>query len=190
MQPPFLTPHALATPATSQRRCRCPLPSNTTSGEATIIQERFPEDSSFRNMPVRLNGVIAAPVAGGPHPVVLILHGTHPGCPEVEHGVDRWPCDPDVEQPNYRGFAWLTSELAAQGYVALAININAENTFGFGKPVPNERLRQLVDLHLGTLATASAGGPNEFGVELEGRADLSRLALFGHPHGGDEAAWP
>ena len=74
-------------------------------GDATIIQERFAEDSGFRNMPVRLNGVIAVPEAGGPHPVVLILHGTHPGCPEVEHGVDRWPCDPAVEQPNYRGFA-------------------------------------------------------------------------------------
>jgi hypothetical protein len=30
-------------------------------GEATIIQERFPADSRFREMPVRLNGVIAAP---------------------------------------------------------------------------------------------------------------------------------
>jgi hypothetical protein len=156
-------------------------------GEATVIQERFPDDSRFRNMPVRLNGVIAVPEAGGRHPVVLILHGTHPGCPEVEHGVDRWPCDPAAEQPNYRGFAWLTSELAAHGYVALAININAENTFGFGEPVPGERLRQLVDLHLGALAAASAGGPHDFGVELAGRADLSRLALFGHSRGGDAA---
>jgi hypothetical protein len=72
-------------------------------GEAIIVQERFPEDSRFRNMPVRLNGVIAAPADGGPHPVVLILHGTHPGCPETEHGVDRWPCDPAVERANYRG---------------------------------------------------------------------------------------
>jgi len=32
-------------------------------GEATIVQERFPEDSRFRNMPVRLNGVSAAPLA-------------------------------------------------------------------------------------------------------------------------------
>ena len=51
-------------------------------GEATIIQERFPEESRFRNMPVRLNGLIAAPETAGPHPVVVILHGTHPGCPD------------------------------------------------------------------------------------------------------------
>ena len=84
---------------------------------------------------------------------MLILHGTHPGCPEIDHGVDRWPCDPAVEQPNYRGFAYLVSELAAQGYVALSININAENTFGFGEPVPGERLRQT-----GRPASGRAGG--------------------------------
>lgn len=156
-------------------------------GEAQIIQDRFPEDSRFRKMPVQLNGVIAAPATGGPYPVVLILHGTHPGCPEVEHGVDRWPCDPEVEQPNYRGFAYLAGALAAQGYVALAININAENTFGFGEPIPGERLRQLVDLHLGALADANAGGAHDFGVELEGRADLGRLAIFGHSRGGEAA---
>ena len=157
-------------------------------GDATIVQERFPEDSDFRNMPVRLNGVIAAPATGGPYPVVLVLHGTHPGCPETEHGVDRWPCDPAVEQPNYRGFAYLVRELAAQGYVALSININAENTFGFGEPVAGERLEQLVDLHLAALCLPRpAGGPNQFGVELDGRADLSRLAIFGHSRGGEAA---
>ena len=115
-------------------------------GETTITQARFPEDSRFRNMPVRLNGVIAIPTEGaGPFPVVVILHGTHPGCPEIDH-VDRWPCDPAVEQPNYRGFAYLAEYLAAHGYVALSMNINAENTFGFGEPMPNERLKQMVDL--------------------------------------------
>ena len=33
-------------------------------GETTIVQERFPEESRFRNMPVRLNGVIAVPSEG------------------------------------------------------------------------------------------------------------------------------
>ncbi len=67
------------------------------------------------------------------------------------------------------------------------ININAENTFGFGEPVPGERLQQLVDLHLEALATAAAGGNKDFGVELDGRADLRRLALVGHSRGGEES---
>ena len=127
-------------------------------GETTITQARFPEDSRFRNMPVRLNGVIAVPNEGaGPFPVVLILHGTHPGCPEIDH-VDRWPCDPAGRAAELPGLRYLAEHLAKNGYVALSININAENTFGFGEPVPGERLTQIVDKHLRALATASAGG--------------------------------
>lgn len=156
-------------------------------GEMTVTQARFPEDSRFRNMPVRLNGVIAVPPGSGPFPVVVILHGTHPGCPEIDH-VDRWPCDPADERPNYRGFAYLAERLAADGYVALAVNINAENTFGFGEPVPGERLAQILDKHLRALSVASSGGENQFGVDLEGKADTQRLAFAGHSRGGDMAA--
>lgn len=157
-------------------------------GETLIVQKRFPEGNRFRTMPVRLNGLIAVPPGqGGPYPVVLILHGNHHGCPTDEMGVDRWPCAPEAEQPNYRGFEYLVRELAARGYVALSININAENTFGFGEPVPGERLGQLVDLHLQALATATAGGPSDFGLELAGRADPQRLALVGHSQGGEES---
>ena len=159
-------------------------------GETTIVQSRFPEDSRFHDMPVRLNGIIAAPTGGdGPYPVVLIIHGTHHGCPEQEGGVDRWPCDPEVEQPNYQGFAYLVEALAAEGYVAIAPNFNAENTFGFGEGTPGERLSQLLELHMGALAEAAAGGPNDFDVDLDGRADMSRLALFGHSRGGEAASW-
>ena len=156
-------------------------------GETTITQARFPDDSRFRHMPVRLNGVSAVPIGGkGPFPVVVILHGTHPGCPEIDH-VDRWPCDPADERQNYRGFGYLAEHLAANGYVALSININAENTFGFGEPTSGERLKQIVDMQLRALATASAGGENKFGVDLMGKADMHRLALAGHSRGGEMA---
>lgn len=155
-------------------------------GEATIVQERFDEDSQFRSMPVRLNGLIAVPDEGdGPFPVVMVIHGTHPGCPTDDGGVDRWPCDPEVEQRNYAGFDYLLSELAADGYVALAPNFNAENTFGFGEPTPGERFEQLADLHLSALADAADGGAADFGVDLDGRADPARLAFIGHSRGGE-----
>ena len=53
-------------------------------GQGTIIQDHFPEDSRFRNMPVRLEGVIGVPEAKGPFPVILILHGSHRVCPTGE----------------------------------------------------------------------------------------------------------
>ena len=157
-------------------------------GGATLVQQGFDADSRFRTMPVRVNGMIAVPEEGeGPFPVVMVLHGNHPGCPTDEGGVDRWPCDPEVEQANYAGFGYLLGALAAKGYVALAPNLNAENTFGFGEPVPGERLKQLTDLHLGALAQAASGGAPDFGVELEGRADPTRLAFIGHSRGGEAA---
>lgn len=159
-------------------------------GEATIVQERFPEDSRFRNMPVQLNGIIAVPPGeGGPYPVVLIIHGTHPGCPVNDMDIDAWPCAPEDEQPNYRGFAYLISHLAAQGYVALSINANAENTFGFGEPTPGERLGQIVDRQMAALLAATNGGENGFGVELNGRADLTNFVFFGHSRGGEAVDW-
>ena len=180
-------PRRHATHVRQVRSRRLPQAVEYNLGETTIVQERFPADSRFRNMPVRLNGVIAVPTTGeGPFPVVVILHGTHPGCPEIDH-VDRWPCDPADERPNYQGFGYLAEHLAANGYVALSININAENTFGFGEPTPGERLTQIVDKHLQALAAASAGGENKFGVELKGKADMQRLALIGHSRGGEMA---
>lgn len=159
-------------------------------GETIIVQAGFPQDSRFRDMPVQLNGLIAVPDAGdGPFPVIMVLHGTHPGCPLDEMGVDRWPCAPEDEQPNYQGFDYLLRHFASQGYVALSINANAENTFGFGEPQPGERLRQLIDLHLSALATAVSGGQNDFGVALNGRADLHKLAFIGHSRGGEGIVW-
>jgi len=187
-----LQPTTIPTAASETGTAASELPASVkyNLGDTTITQDRFPEDSRFREMPVRLNGIIAVPPDGdGPYPVVLIIHGTHPGCPEDEAGVDRWPCDPEVEQPNYQGFAYLVEALAAEGYVAIAPNFNAENTFGFGEPTPGERFKQLVDLHLGALAAAAAGGKNDFGVDLNGRTDMSRLAFFGHSRGGEAASW-
>lgn len=159
-------------------------------GDATITQSRFPQDSRFHEMPVRLNGIIAVPdTDGGPYPVVIIFHGNHPGCPLDEMSVDRWPCAPEVEQPNYQGFDYLVGYLASQGYVALSINGNAENTFGYGEGLPGERLAQLVDMHLSALTTAAAGGQNDFGVALDGRADMRHLFLMGHSRGGEAIVW-
>ncbi len=155
-------------------------------GETTLIQDNFAEDSRFRNMPARLNGVMAVPAGAGPFPVVLILHGTHPGCPVVGE-LDPWPCEPEVEQRNYAGFEYLVRELAARGYVALAPNINAEFTFGFGEPVVSVRLRQLLDQTMRALATADGGGDNAFGVELANVVDLGRLVVIGHSVGGEMA---
>lgn len=154
-------------------------------GDATLVQEQFPEDSNFRNMPVRLEGVIGVPESDETHPVVLILHGSHDIC----GGEDIWPCPEEIEQKNYEGFSYLIEDLAQAGYVALAINVNAEHSFGFGESPPSIRTQQLIDLHLAELAAANAGESDKFGVDVSGRADLSRMVWLGHSRGGDFVNW-
>ncbi|MFN2188930.1 MAG: hypothetical protein ACK2T3_09200 [Candidatus Promineifilaceae bacterium] len=154
-------------------------------GEAMLVQDQFPEDSKFRNMPVRLEGVIGVPESDTAHPVVLILHGSHDVC----GGEDIWPCPEEVEQKNYQGFAYLIEDLAEAGYVALAINVNAEHTFAYGESPPSIRTQQLIDLHLEELIAANAGESDKFGVNVTGRADLSRMVWLGHSRGGDFANW-
>ena len=154
-------------------------------GETTILQDHFPEDSPFRHMPVRLEGVIGVPESDGQHPVVLIMHGKHVECP-VEF---EWPCSAEEEHKNYEGFTYLVEALAKAGYVALSINVNAEHTLGFGEAPPTVRTEQLIDLHLEELAAANAGESDAFGVDLTGRADMTRMAWLGHSRGGDFANW-
>jgi hypothetical protein len=117
--------------------------------------------------------------------VVLILHGSHTLCDSE----DVWPCAEDVEQKNYEGFTYLVETLAEAGYVALAINVNAEHTFAYGEAPSSIRTKQLIDLHLGELAAATAGDSDKFGVDINGRADLSRMVWIGHSRGGDFANW-
>jgi dienelactone hydrolase len=150
-------------------------------GDTTILQDHFPEDSRFRHMPARLDGVVGAPDGPGPYPVVLIMHGSHPACLNDE----VWPCTKEEEQPNYAGFAYLVEALAEAGYVALSINVNAEHTFAFGEAPPAVRTKQLIDAHLAELAAAAAGESSKFGLDLSGRVDLSRMVWVGHSRGGD-----
>ena len=154
-------------------------------GDITLLQDQFPEDSPFHNMPAHLLGVIGVPAGAGTHPVVLILHGSHQICPDSE----IWPCAVDEEQANYAGFTYLVEALANAGYVALSININPEFTFAFGESPPTVRATQLIDAHLQELAAANRGESDKFGIDLSGRVDLSRMVWMGHSRGGDYVNW-
>jgi hypothetical protein len=158
---------------------------NYNLGETTILQDHYPEDSPFRHMPVRLNGVIGVPESEGQHPIVLIMHGKHAECP-VEF---EWPCSAEEEQKNYEGFTYLVEALAEAGYVALSINVNAEHTLGFGEAPTTARTKLLIERHLKELAAANDGQSSAFGVDVTGRVDLDRMAWLGHSRGGEFANW-
>ena len=171
LPPPTATPFAVKGPPAIEFNL----------GDASIIQPQFPLDSKFYTMPLRLNGMIAVPDGAGPFPVVVIMHGQHGICPEVE-GQDmlqQWPCV--EEQPNYKGFGYLASALASRGYLAMSINVNAAFTNGWGEdPDGATRFPQIVDLYLASLALANAGTEVGFNAPLTGKADLSQIAFIAH----------
>jgi len=149
-------------------------------GETIIVQERFAEDSRFRNMPVLLQGVLALPEGEGPFPVALILHGSYVFCTApLINDVDPYPCPPENDLRQYEGFSYLAEALAARGYIAIVPDYASEFTNGFGEGVTGERFIQIVNAHLEALAAGEG-----FGADLGDRADLSRLAVVGHSRGG------
>ncbi|MFN2107824.1 MAG: trypsin-like peptidase domain-containing protein [Candidatus Promineifilaceae bacterium] len=192
---PTPTSQPTAPAPTPQPTARPPIVVEYNLGETTITQEDYAADDPFRELPVRLDGLIGVPSEAGAHPLVLILHGEHTGCPpDTETDAALWPCAREKEQRNYRGFEYLVQSLASQGYVAVAININGVYTKGFGEDasgggrLSQQRLSQIIDLHLERAITAAGGGENQFGVDLYGRIDPLRLVWIAHSASADLAA--
>ena len=174
---------ALASTSTSKRASAEIVAKDYDLGVRLFPQPRLP--ARLSNMPIRLWGTIAAPATPGPHPVVLIAHGAHgDNCPVIGDG-DSWPCW-KREQRNDLGFRSLVKALAAQGFVAIAPDVNGAYSGGWGE-IPNKevlRFRQLVDATLTELALANGGARTRFAIPLTGKVDLSRLGVLGHSRGG------
>ena len=153
-------------------------------GEAVVAQD-WVANEKFRNLPVRLNGLIAAPPTGENLPIAIIIHGSHgTGCSAPDGVNERWPC-PDRELRHYEGFAYLLEALAQRGYVAVSINANPAYVMAYGGSSPNRRLPILFDLYMAKIAAAVNGEDVGLGVDLAGRVDLNQLVALGHSAGGE-----
>lgn len=162
-------------------------------GTIELNQQGVPD--RVQTMPVPLAGGLAVPQGRGPFPVVVVLHGRHPGCHFAAAGTDsQWPCPAGTETRFDLGFAYLARVLAAEGYIVLTIDLNGaySNTYGATEENRNDladqRSPQIINAHLKQLAAANAGQPVGFGLDLTGKVDLSKIAVIGHSMGGGAAA--
>ena len=138
-------------------------------------------------LPTRLWGAIGAPQGPGPHPVVLVLHGRHgTGCPEGRFDAPTWPCF-RREQRNDLGLRHVVAGLARGGFVALAPDLNAAFTDGWGEPDDRTRWPLVVNRTLAELADEASSGGGRFPIALQGRVNLRRLGLLGHSLSGFHA---
>ena len=148
---------------------------------------RLADSSPFGRLPVRLWGAIGVPTGPGPHPLVLVAHGRHgTNCPSGELDTETWPCF-NREQRNDLGLRHVVAALARRGIAAIAPDLNAAYTGGWGEPNDRARWPRIVNRVLAAVARDAAGGPPRFPIPLAGRIDLRRLGLLGHSLSGHRA---
>jgi dienelactone hydrolase len=131
-------------------------------------------------MPIRLRGAIGAPLAPGPHPLVLVLHGRNEtGCPIGAFDSPTWPCFARENRYDL-GLRHVVRSLAERGVVAVAPSLGGAFTAGWGEPNDADRWPRIVNRTLGQIARETAEGDGRFGVPLEGEVNLRRIGFLGH----------
>ena len=94
----------------------------------------LPDPGRKGPLPTRLGGVVGAPLGPGPHPVVLVLHGRHgTGCPPDRFDGATWPCFTARTTQRSRA-GHVVATFTRRGFVALAPDLNAAFTDGWGEP--------------------------------------------------------
>jgi hypothetical protein len=121
----------------------------------------------FTRLP--LNGLVWLPEGGGPFPLVLIVHGNH-----------------SMTQPSDPGYAYLGEHLASRGMIAVSVDENFLNGFGFADgdmaEMPLRAWLLLKHLEQWRAWNTTPGNP------FFERADLDRVGLIGHSRGGEAVA--
>gem|GEM_PF-4636306 len=157
----------------------------------------------------KFNGTIGIPATPGPHPVVVVVHGSYYPCitlgsnklftrdvsttkepdvcgPESNASNDALAYGPDYVRAS-ASFATLVKELASRGFVVVAPDVHAKDALWSGAegsqgPVTTS----IVKAHLALLADLKKGITHSlpFAGALKGAVDVGSLAFVGHSSGG------
>lgn len=162
--------------------------------QAVAVEEYNLGDQAFKTADfpagVELRGTVTYPasLAGGPYPVVLILHGRHWTCYDSTGlAYAQWPCSAGRSPvPSHQGYDYLARLLASQGHVVISVSANGisaadASLADVGMQARAELLQRHLDLWKGYSTTG--GGP--FGNRFVGRLDLQNIGTLGHSRGGE-----
>jgi len=126
-----------------------------------------------------LDGIIAIPEGAGVHPLVVLIHGNL----ATDAITDRV----------YAGFDFLVQQLAAEGYVAMSINVLVDYDFAVeiddktiltGESINHAWAYSIFNAHMESLVAANAGEETAHHLDLTGRIILDRIHMVGHSRGG------
>ena len=127
-------------------------------------------------IPAPLAGLIAIPDTPGPHPLVVIMHGSAMGY-----------VDGDIRARVYSGFDYLVQQLAAEGYVAISINVSIDYSIDYGESAWGSYAYAVFEQHLERLQQAALGEEVGHGIDLTDAIDFDEIHIIGHSRGGELA---
>src|ERR1041385_5493035 len=150
-------------------------PDPGTPGPLAVTREEYNfGDTAFQPSnfpgPVELLASIHYPtnLAGGPFPVIVLLHGRHATCFNGNGAAFlQWPCsDGRTPIPSYKGYDYVSEVLASNGYVVVSVSANGVNAvdnavFDLGALARAE----LMQKHLDILNTFNTTGGAPFGIK-------------------------
>ena len=170
-------------------------PDPGTPGPLNVTREEYDfGDTAFQPSdfpgPVELRASIHYPtnLAGGPFPVIVLLHGRHATCFNGGGAAFlEWPCTSNHQPiPSYKGYDYVSEVLASNGYVVVSVSANGVNAvdnavFDLGALARAE----LMQKHLDILKQFNTTGGAPFGTKFVGKFDLTRVGTMGHSRGGE-----
>ena len=138
---------------------------------------------------------LATDLSGGPHPLIIFLHGRHATTydPTTGYAFLEWPAQSGhLPIPNYRGYDYIGNILASQGYIVVSISANGisarDNPPGVADIGMLARA-QLIQAHLDLWNDFNRDGITPFGApfgtRFVGHVDLQNVGLIGHSRGGE-----
>lgn len=132
-----------------------------------------------------IHGYIQYPQdADGPFPVVLFLHGRHGTCYDG-WGIDDDDCANPI--PSFRGYEYISENLASHGYAVISVDANDINDNDSGPSNGDTgglARAMLVVRHLDEFRDINAAGG--LGLDaLMGKLDMSEIGIMGHSRGGE-----
>ncbi|MCX6294767.1 MAG: hypothetical protein NTX97_01665, partial [Bacteroidetes bacterium] len=167
------------------------------AGSYTVLSQEYNlgdlafSDPSFPN-PMEVRGSVHYPssMAGGPFPVLMLMHGRHETTYQTSNPSNTnsdWPPTSGFESiTSFQGYDYLATQMASHGYIVISISTNAINAADAGVADYGMSARAaLMQHHLDLWNTWNTAGGAPFGTLFVGKLDMNNIGTMGHSRGGE-----
>ncbi|MFI5496926.1 hypothetical protein [Actinoplanes sp. NPDC051859] len=167
---------------------------------AVSVAEYHLGDEAFTDKPAwtgysEMKAVVHFPreLPKGKLPLVMLLHGQNSPCDAPDDAEVDWPCPKGMKPlASYRGYDYLGTSLARDGFVVVSLSANGINHFMGTAP----QRAKLINKHLALWQklTSTGGGAlagkftdaatgKKLDIDFRGHLDMTRVGLLGHSVG-------